>query len=62
MNKASSSIFLIFGLTRPGIEPRYPGPFDGHLTHYAHGQVYISAPYEHWNWKLFRGPARDDGC
>ena len=28
----SSSIFKVFGMTRPGIEPRYPGPLANTLT------------------------------
>ena len=29
---ASSTLFKVFGMTRPGIEPRPPGPFTNTLT------------------------------
>ena len=33
LNKeASSTIFKVFGMTRPGIEPRSPGPLENTLT------------------------------
>ena len=30
--EASSTIFWVFGMTRPGIEPRSPGPICEHST------------------------------
>ena len=33
----SSSIFKVFGMTRPGIEPRSPGPLANTLTAGPHG-------------------------
>ena len=35
---ASSIIFWVFGMTRPGIEPRFPGPL-ANTTHDAKGPV-----------------------
>ena len=35
----SSSIFKVFGMTRPGIEPRSPGPLANTLT--AEGDILI---------------------
>ena len=29
--EVSSTIFKVFGMTRPGIEPKYPGPFANTL-------------------------------
>ena len=45
---ASSSIFWVFDMTRPGIEPGSPIPFGEHCTHSANGPVYFSL----WRYKL----------
>ena len=37
----SSSIFKVFGMTRPGIEPRSPGPLANTLTAGLMSQIYI---------------------
>ena len=38
--EVSSTIFKVFGMTRPGIEPRSPGPLSEHSTHEANEPVY----------------------
>ena len=35
--EASSTIFKVFGMTRPGIEPRSPGPLANTLTIFING-------------------------
>ena len=37
----SSSIFKVFGMTRPGIEPRSPGPLANTLTAGPMSHIYI---------------------
>ena len=37
--EVSSTIFKVFGMMRPGIEPRSPGPLGEHSTHWANEPV-----------------------
>ena len=39
--EASSTIFKVFGMTRPGIEPRSPGPLANTLTARPMSEIYI---------------------
>ena len=44
---ASSTVFWVFGMTRPGIEPRSPGPLVNTLL------IRPMAPFYHTMWKTY---------
>ena len=42
---ASNTNFWVFGMTRPGIEPRSPRPFGEHSNHYANVRFIVIDEY-----------------